>query len=495
MLSWISGTNSFEVSSVSSIRPCSLCGYLYKMKRRRKLLVPQWNKRWFSIEGKYFRWYTNPTDEEPSGSLDLKKVSYITRFEMQGAYSFIVGYPDRNLMLRTDSQVDLDKWIRALNMQADVARGGNGMNVITGSPSIPTSPEGKNKANNGKQRRSFTLEAELDRSMRQLQDLERKYCPSSSVGSVNGNATSESQYKSLATDENQANNLGDADAKMESRYSKPQSQLQSSGRRPSGSDQDKRSRAEEDDLLSVTRRLYDSNVSATATSQAAESKAVGMSSSQRGSLSKTFEANSDDSCLEEADPKRSPSLKRSRSNRPSQQGISDSPKRESYHSSGAKGEPEDEVYDRPVRLAPNNRVSGSRSSSISNKPNVGGSSNGNDDRTPSFRGVKPTSSSEDPPSYRSNRSNRSSSSRQPLDTTAEDSNNISVTKASSAQRGPSNSSTRRNSHATRHGQPGNSDSDDHDDGSNIVIRKSAVRRLSSRQSSDGTSTAINAWAA
>ena len=171
MLSWISGNSTREAEIPS--RPSSLCGFLWKMKRQRKLLVPQWNKRWFSIEGRYLRWYRIALDDEPSGSIDLKKVSYITRFQMEGAYSFIIGYPDRNLMIRAESLVEMDKWIRALQLQADVARGGTGMNLIHSNSSLTrSSPSGKNR---GLKKKAYhTLEAQLDRSLRQLEDLERK---------------------------------------------------------------------------------------------------------------------------------------------------------------------------------------------------------------------------------------------------------------------------------------------------------------------------------
>ena len=82
MLSWISAGSNASKQDLTSLRPSSLCGYLWKMKRQRKLLVPQLNKRWFSIQGRYFCWYKNAYDDEPSGSIDLKKVSCITRFQM-----------------------------------------------------------------------------------------------------------------------------------------------------------------------------------------------------------------------------------------------------------------------------------------------------------------------------------------------------------------------------------------------------------------------------
>jgi hypothetical protein len=58
-------------------RPCSLGGYLWKMKRKYKVHLPQWNKRWFSIEGKYLKWYTKESSLEPSGQILLSVRTFL----------------------------------------------------------------------------------------------------------------------------------------------------------------------------------------------------------------------------------------------------------------------------------------------------------------------------------------------------------------------------------------------------------------------------------
>jgi hypothetical protein len=48
MLNWMSGKKTDEIVNN---RASSLCGYLWKMKstKQKNILIPQWNKRWFSI--------------------------------------------------------------------------------------------------------------------------------------------------------------------------------------------------------------------------------------------------------------------------------------------------------------------------------------------------------------------------------------------------------------------------------------------------------------
>lgn len=66
-------------------RPCSLGGYLWKMKRKYKVHLPQWNKRWFSIEGKFLKWYAKESSAQSSGHI-LLSVS-----ELPSADMFIIS--------------------------------------------------------------------------------------------------------------------------------------------------------------------------------------------------------------------------------------------------------------------------------------------------------------------------------------------------------------------------------------------------------------------
>lgn len=168
-------------------RMSSLSGYLWKMKRGTRVIVPQWNKRWFSVEGRYLKWYEVADSEHPSGSVDLNIVDGIRAFDSAiGAYSFLVTTPERKLVLRAASRNDMNKWIRALNLQADLARGGLGMSIICEpGPPVPGNISGKGTRASGplstnshristKPRTSRTLEADLDWTLSRLNELEKE---------------------------------------------------------------------------------------------------------------------------------------------------------------------------------------------------------------------------------------------------------------------------------------------------------------------------------
>lgn len=69
----------------------AFCGNLYKLKRN-KSVISQWNRRFFSIEGKSLKWFyneqlymnyinSNNDKELVNGVLDLSKVTEITEFK------------------------------------------------------------------------------------------------------------------------------------------------------------------------------------------------------------------------------------------------------------------------------------------------------------------------------------------------------------------------------------------------------------------------------
>ena len=86
MFGWGDGSNSGKdlAGNSEQLRGSSLSGYLWKMKREKKSVAPQWTKRWYSIEGRYLRWYRAPNSESESGSLELKNVTGVSRFEAGG---------------------------------------------------------------------------------------------------------------------------------------------------------------------------------------------------------------------------------------------------------------------------------------------------------------------------------------------------------------------------------------------------------------------------
>ena len=174
MFSWIGGLKNHDNSDeVLQSRSSSLSGYLWKLKRTPQMaLIPQWHQRWFSIERHLLKWYATPLAEKASGIVDLRFVTDIGAFESGGGvYSFIISYPDRNLLLRAPSQGEMDKWMRALRYQADIVRGGDGTGTITDTNSFCSSPQGKGRGIKDKYRPS-TLEATLEATMAQLEILE-----------------------------------------------------------------------------------------------------------------------------------------------------------------------------------------------------------------------------------------------------------------------------------------------------------------------------------
>ena len=183
MLSWISNGLKNESDEPNPQRISSLNGFLWKMKRNHQkiALVPQWNKRWFSIEGKLLKWYPTPSAEKASGMVDLRFITSITKFESSlGVFSFILSYPDRNLLLRAQSLSDMNKWMRALQFQADIVRGGDGTGIVSDVNSSCSNPQGKGRGLKDKYRPA-TLEANLEATMAKLQVLENQVMKSAGL--------------------------------------------------------------------------------------------------------------------------------------------------------------------------------------------------------------------------------------------------------------------------------------------------------------------------
>jgi PH domain len=193
-------------SEDTSCRISSLCGYLWKMKRshHRMILVPQWNKRWFSIEGRLLKWYAAASSDHSSGMVDLRFITNVAAFEAQGVYSFILSYPDRNILLRAANSSDMDKWIRALQFQADVARGGCGMTIVTASNTSGSNPQGKGRALKEKYRPP-TLEANLEATMVRLQILESSVMKTRGRG-IDSGKSAESEDSNLVDEKKNVEN-------------------------------------------------------------------------------------------------------------------------------------------------------------------------------------------------------------------------------------------------------------------------------------------------
>lgn len=112
------------MSDVSNSREvyCRLEGWLYKLKRNHaSSILPQWNKRYFTIEGMYLKWYKSSTSSLASNFINILEIEKVSNFEhVNGIYSFIIVHPTRNLMLRASSAGELNKWIQSIQSQIDI---------------------------------------------------------------------------------------------------------------------------------------------------------------------------------------------------------------------------------------------------------------------------------------------------------------------------------------------------------------------------------------
>ena len=169
------------MSSVNNSREvyCRLEGWLYKLKRNNiSSILPQWNKRYFTIEGMYLKWYKSSTSSNASSFIHILEIEKVSNFEhVNGIYSFIIVHPSRNLMLRASSVSELNKWINSIQSQIDLY---------------------KNK--DKKKNISSSLESQLDTIFTSLDKLQH------SVGSYdNNNINNDNNVKSNKTEKSVSN--------------------------------------------------------------------------------------------------------------------------------------------------------------------------------------------------------------------------------------------------------------------------------------------------
>lgn len=166
------------------------------------MLAPQWGKRWFSIEGKFLRWYRQEADMNPSGTINLKHVRSIAKVEISGCFTFCVTSEDRNLIMRAMSIMEMNNWIKSLHIHADIARGGSGMNVVSDFNEVPLRATGLLQSKRGtKLRSSLSLQQEIDLNLKKLTEMENELqsqgnCDSRRDNSPHGRRKpSESKYE------------------------------------------------------------------------------------------------------------------------------------------------------------------------------------------------------------------------------------------------------------------------------------------------------------
>lgn len=90
----------------------------------------------------------------------------MNRFESSGGvYSFIIYSRERSLFLRAETLKNMEMWFRAIQMHADLARGGNGFTILS-TQTTTTPPKNRIK----KQTSYF---AQLEKATQALTELER----------------------------------------------------------------------------------------------------------------------------------------------------------------------------------------------------------------------------------------------------------------------------------------------------------------------------------
>jgi len=59
----------------------SISGYLSKMKHQQKVMIPDWNRRWFALDGRQLKYFSSKSAETPSKVIDLLSIESIRCFE------------------------------------------------------------------------------------------------------------------------------------------------------------------------------------------------------------------------------------------------------------------------------------------------------------------------------------------------------------------------------------------------------------------------------
>eukprot|EP00753_Platysulcus_tardus_P005997 PLAT13867.1.p1 GENE.PLAT13867.1~~PLAT13867.1.p1 ORF type:complete len:554 (-),score=142.55 PLAT13867.1:84-1745(-) len=110
-------------ASTTDRMPATMAGYLHKRKRHHRRFTPDWNKRWFTIEGKELRYYSSSSASLPSGMVlfrRLRLVRHLKEEDGRRGCRFQVYGADRTFELRAKSSSEADKWVRQIQLQMDV---------------------------------------------------------------------------------------------------------------------------------------------------------------------------------------------------------------------------------------------------------------------------------------------------------------------------------------------------------------------------------------
>jgi hypothetical protein len=115
-------------NSIDEKPPSAISGELFKLDDD----TLKWSPYHFAIEGKLLSWYSGSMSDEAMGSIDLEPM---TKCEMEVEDLSIYMYtPGGELTVRAKSEGEMSMWHRAIEMYADMARGGDGTGRLSAAP-------------------------------------------------------------------------------------------------------------------------------------------------------------------------------------------------------------------------------------------------------------------------------------------------------------------------------------------------------------------------
>jgi len=131
--------------------PIIISGWLKKLKRRSRLFLPDWNARWVTVQNDRIFW-RHSKHIEVAGLIELEHVTSVYRLNVLGnthdkRHIFVIRSRKRTLCLMTETESECEKWVRAIQMQLDLRRGG----TSSGPPGV----KNRRKSNGGGDR--FTV--------------------------------------------------------------------------------------------------------------------------------------------------------------------------------------------------------------------------------------------------------------------------------------------------------------------------------------------------
>jgi hypothetical protein len=123
-MSWVNEEGIHTPSGSKS--PIAVCGWLLKNNPTQRKFKGTWARHWFSVEDAALWWFKTPDSIDCGGRIAIKDILSVRKFEggSLGSHSLIVTTQDRTMLLKADTQSDVQRWIRALTLQIDLVNGG-----------------------------------------------------------------------------------------------------------------------------------------------------------------------------------------------------------------------------------------------------------------------------------------------------------------------------------------------------------------------------------